>query len=147
VTYIMFKWQGAPDEVERPMATVLFDIGGIAAPSSPKSMSMRPLFEQPTAFLDRLHAHVTDMQPGAGYPSHTDEHEVAIVVFSGTVETLGKTVGPGGSIYYAAGQPHGMRNIGNEPARYLVFEFHGPKRVVKQAMRERSPSASVQPVA
>ncbi|HLC09055.1 MAG TPA: cupin domain-containing protein, partial [Methyloceanibacter sp.] len=90
---------------------------------------------------------VTDMQPGAGYPSHTDEHEVAIVVFSGTVETLGKTVGPGGSIYYAAGQPHGMRNIGNEPARYLVFEFHGPKRVVKQAMRERSPSASVQPVA
>lgn len=147
VTYIMFKWQGAPDEVERPMATGVFDIGGIAAPSSPKPMAMRPLFEQPTAFLDKLHAHVTDMQPGAGYPSHSDEHEVAIVVFSGTVETLGKTVGPGGSIFYAAGQPHGMRNVGAEPARYLVFEFHGPKRAAKPATRELRPSASVQPVA
>jgi uncharacterized cupin superfamily protein len=147
VTYLMFKWQGAPDEVERPMATGLFDIGGIAAPASDKDQSMRLLFEQPTAYLEKLHAHVTDMQPGAGYPSHTDEHEVAIVVFSGTVETLGKTVGPGGSIYYAAGQPHGMRNAGNEPARYLVFEFHGPKRVKMQAPKERSASASLQPVA
>jgi uncharacterized RmlC-like cupin family protein len=139
VTYLMFKWQGAPDEVERPMATGLFDIGGTVAPPASKPMSMRPLFEHPTAYLEKLHAHVTDMQPGAGYPTHCDEHEVAIVVFSGTVETLGKTVGPGGLIYYAAGQPHGMRNVGAEPARYLVFEFHGSKRVAKPATGERRP--------
>jgi uncharacterized RmlC-like cupin family protein len=145
VTYLMFKWQGAPDEVERPMATGLFDIGGTVAPPASKPMSMRPLFEHPTAYLEKLHAHVTDIQPGAGYPTHCDEHEVAIVVFSGTVETLGKTVGPGGLIYYAAGQPHGMRNVGAEPARYLVFEFHGSKRVAKPATGERSPSVSLQP--
>lgn len=27
-------------------------------------------------------------------------------------------------IYYQAGEPHGMRNVGRQPARYLVFEFH-----------------------
>jgi hypothetical protein len=27
-------------------------------------------------------------------------------------------------IYYSAGESHGLRNIGSEPARYLVFEFH-----------------------
>ena len=85
---------------------------------------MPVLFEAPTGYLDKLHAHVTDLQVGAGYPAHIDEHDVAIVVFAGTVETLGKRVGPGGTIFYAAGEPHGMGNVGDEPARYLVFEFH-----------------------
>ncbi len=85
---------------------------------------MRVLFELATGYLNKLHAHVTDLKPGAGYPAHADEHDVAIVVFSGRVETLGKIVGPGGSMYYAAHEPHGMNNAGNHPARYLVFEFH-----------------------
>jgi quercetin dioxygenase-like cupin family protein len=115
-------------EVERPLCTAMFDIGGIDAPQSPKARTGRVVFEDPTAYLGKLHAHVTDLQPGAGYPAHEDKYDVAILVFSGTVETLGKRVGPGGSIYYAAGEPHGMRNAGDQPARYLVFEFHGPKR-------------------
>src|SRR4029079_5969110 len=81
VIYMMFKWQGAANEVDQPMATELFNIGGTAAPAV-SNMSMQMLFEQPTAYLDKLHAHVTDMQPGAGYPLHTDEHDVAIIVFS-----------------------------------------------------------------
>jgi quercetin dioxygenase-like cupin family protein len=124
VTYLMYKWQAAPAEVSHPMQTKVFDIGGVSQPSSPQPMSMPVLFEEPTGYLDKLHAHVTDLQVGAGYPAHIDEHEVAIVVFAGTVETLGKTVGPGGTIFYAAGEPHGMGNVGDEPARYLVFEFH-----------------------
>jgi quercetin dioxygenase-like cupin family protein len=87
------------------------------------------LFESQTAYLGKLHAHVTDLQPGVGYAPHKDRHDVAILVFSGQVETLGQRVGPGGSIYYAAGEPHGLRNIGDTPARYLVFEFHGPRPV------------------
>ena len=49
---------------------------------------------------------------------------MAIVVLEGEVETLGKRVGPHGVIFYAAGEPHGMRNAGNVIARYIVFEFH-----------------------
>ena len=48
---------------------------------------MPVLFEAPTGYLDKLHAHVTDLQVGAGYPAHIDEHDVAIVVFAGTVRT------------------------------------------------------------
>jgi uncharacterized cupin superfamily protein len=124
VTYLMYKWQAAPAEVSHPMQTKVFDIDGVPPPSLLQPMSMPVLFEAPTAYLDKLHAHVTDLQVGAGYSAHIDEHDVAIVVFTGTVETLGKTLGPGGVIFYAAGEPHGMRNVGDARARYLVFEFH-----------------------
>jgi mannose-6-phosphate isomerase-like protein (cupin superfamily) len=127
VTYLMYKWQAALAEVRHPMQAKVFDISGVSPPSPSHPMSMPVLFEGPTAYLDKLHAHVTDLQVGAGYPAHIDEHDVAIVVFTGTVETLGKTLGPGGTIFYAAGEPHGMRNVGDERARYLVFEFHRSK--------------------
>jgi quercetin dioxygenase-like cupin family protein len=126
VTYIMFKWQAPLAAVDHPLQTNIFNIAAEAPKRNSDPISMRILFEAPTAYLDKLHAHFTDLQAGAGYPAHSDEYDVAIVVFSGLIETLGKTVGPGGSIYYSAGENHGMRNVGNEPARYLVFEFHRP---------------------
>jgi mannose-6-phosphate isomerase-like protein (cupin superfamily) len=135
VTYLMYKWQAAPAEVCHPMQAKVFDIGGVSPPTPSQPISMPVLFEAPTAYLDKLHAHVTDLQVGAGYPAHIDEHDVAIVVFSGTVETLGKTLGSGGTIYYAAGEPHGMHNVGDERARYLVFEFHRSKAFGDPALR------------
>jgi quercetin dioxygenase-like cupin family protein len=90
-----------------------------------------------------LHAHVTELQPGGGYDAHADKYDVAIIVFSGTVETLGKTLGPGGSVYYAAGQRHGMRNVGKESAKYLVFEFHGPNASRKAARRHAAEPQSL----
>jgi quercetin dioxygenase-like cupin family protein len=98
------------------------------------------LFEGPTSFLGKLHAHVTELQPGGGYGAHADKYDVAIIVFSGTVETLGKTLGPGGSVYYAAGELHGMRNVGKEAAKYLVFEFHGANAGRKRARRHAAES-------
>ena len=32
---------------------------------------------------------------------------------------------PGSRKIYVAGEPHGLRNVGNADARYLVFEFDG----------------------
>jgi len=125
VTYLMYKWQAAPAEVSHPMQTQTFDINGVSEPSPLQPMSISVLFEAPTAYLGKLQAHVTDLQVGAGYPAHIDEYDVAVVVLTGKVETLGTTLGPGGTVFYVAGEPHGMRNVGDEPARYLVFEFHG----------------------
>jgi uncharacterized cupin superfamily protein len=127
VTYLMFKWQASPVEVEESLPTLVLDIGGKIAETNSKPRSMRVLFQGPTAYLGKLHAHVTDLKPGAGYAPHTDQYDVAILVFSGLVETLGQTIGPGGSIWYSAGEAHGMLNVGAEAARYLVFEFHAPK--------------------
>jgi mannose-6-phosphate isomerase-like protein (cupin superfamily) len=58
------------------------------------------------------------------------------------VETLGKRAGPNSVFFYPAGTLHGMRNVGNTPARYVVFEFHARRwrnaaRVQNQMRRAR----------
>ncbi len=67
----------------------------------------------------------TVLQPGGGYPPHRDKHEVAILVIEGTLVTLGERVGPNSVIFYGAHQAHGMKNVGSDRAKYIVFEFHG----------------------
>jgi quercetin dioxygenase-like cupin family protein len=128
VTYAVLKWRAAPIEVGQPLRTATFHMGEPSGRSNSKPMAMRKLFESPTAMLDKLHCHVTELQPGAGYPPHADEHDVIIFMFSGKVETLGQTVTRNGVIYYSAGEVHGLQNVGDEPAHYLVFEFHGARQ-------------------
>lgn len=86
------------------------------------------LFEGPTQHLNKLHCHVTRLEAGGGYDSHVDAHDVAIVMLEGESETLGRRFRPNSVIFYAAGEPHGMHNPGNEDACYIVFEFHGGYR-------------------
>lgn len=127
VTYVMFKWRSAPANSAAPLATGVFRDDLFAPARERKPFASRRLFEHPTTFLQKLHAHVTVLEPGAGYAPHTDDYDVAIVIFAGTVRTVGRDVGPHSVIYYASGAPHGMQNVGDVPARYLVFEFHAPK--------------------
>lgn len=124
LVYLMYKWTGPPREVVAPLETVIVEAGGFWAETQ-RPISMNLVFESPTGYLEKLHAHATVVNPGAGYPEHRDRHDVAIIVFAGEIETLGKRLGPGGSAYCAAGIPHGLKAVGNETARYLVFEFHG----------------------
>ena len=128
VGYLMFKWHAPNAALGVPLGVGLYHHGDITAPSDAPPFWTRRLFQGPTAYLGKLHAHLTVLQPSAGYEPHVDAHDVAIVVLSGTVETLGRRVDPLGVIYCAAGEPHGIRNLGAEPARYLVFEFHAPGR-------------------
>ncbi|HET7446590.1 MAG TPA: hypothetical protein VFJ49_01495 [Methyloceanibacter sp.] len=64
----------------------------------------REPIEGPSAYLSKLHSHLSILQPGAGYAPHQDGHDVAIVVLDGTVETMGRVVEPYGVVFYAAGE-------------------------------------------
>ncbi|MEX1013808.1 MAG: hypothetical protein WDZ80_01445, partial [Candidatus Paceibacterota bacterium] len=83
------------------------------------------LFEGPTKYLHKFRAHMSTLLPNGGYEPHSDPYDVALLVLSGTVETIGRSVGPNSVVFYAAGEPHGIRNVGEVNAAYLVFEFHG----------------------
>jgi mannose-6-phosphate isomerase-like protein (cupin superfamily) len=123
--YLMFKWHGPEGAARDPLNTGIFH-HHVEPPPGAKPFWTARLLQGPTRYLGKLRSHVTVLQPGAGYEPHVDAYDVAILLLEGTVETLGECVDPLGVIYYAAGEPHGMRNVGSAPARYLVFEFHGP---------------------
>jgi quercetin dioxygenase-like cupin family protein len=113
-TYVMLKWLG---ELASREDALEFGRFGTAAPGV--------LLDGPTRNLRKLQAHVTVLEPGDGYEPHVDSYDVAIVVLEGEVETIGGQAMPFDVIFYRAGEPHGMRNVGAGAARYVVFELHG----------------------
>lgn len=126
ITYLMFKWRAGASRERQTLATSIFWYGDFS-PDGQKPRSGHRLFREPTPSLSKLSSHVTVLQAGAGYEPHVDPYDVAILLLSGTVSTLGQTVTAPGVVYYPAGEPHGMKNVGDAAARYLVFEFHPSK--------------------
>lgn len=141
VTYLMFKWLAGKSGAKEPLGTSIFRYSD-AVPEEAKPYKAN-LFQQPTVYLGKLRAHLTTVQPNGGYAPHVDAYDVAILLLSGKVETLGQVVEPYTVIFYSAGEPHGMRNVGDEPARYLVLEFRSsgsptPTENVKRSKRAAS---------
>jgi XRE family transcriptional regulator, regulator of sulfur utilization len=91
----------------------------------------RAIFQSPTATLDELEMHITHLPPGqAPHPPHTHPEEELVIIKEGTLEAMqsGKTkrVGPGGVIFQASNQLHGVRNVGDVPATYYVVRWTSP---------------------
>jgi XRE family transcriptional regulator, regulator of sulfur utilization len=91
----------------------------------------RAVFDGPTATVDKLHCHVTTLNPGAnsGEPRRHLQDEV-IIIKEGTVEATvdgrNETAGPGSVIFFAADAVTRLRNIGDEPATYTVVYYYTP---------------------
>jgi len=133
--YLMFKWHTDSMETDSPLAFGHFDMFDPAVDSEVEDgFCPRLVFEGPTACLRKLHCHTSTLTPRAGYDPHIDAYDVAIIVLEGEVETLGERVGPHSVIFYAAGEPHGMRNPGDAVAKYVVFEFHGSQAPLADAL-------------
>ena len=126
--YLMFKWHTRRQDKSAGLAFGCFNIltSGVNERND-DGFHLNRIFEGHTAYLSKLECHFSTLSPKAGYAPHVDNHDVVIVVLKGQVETLGQRVSPYDVIFYAAGEPHGMLNPGEEVAKYLVFEFHALK--------------------
>ena len=91
----------------------------------------RDVFDGPTATVDKMHCHITTLNPGekSGEPSKHLQEEV-IIVHEGTVEAhwdgQSKTGGPGSVIFFAAGATTFLRNAGPTPCTYIVIYYSTP---------------------
>ncbi len=129
--YLMLKWHGVPTKIDSPLIFGQYDVlQPVQYSETRDGFCPRLMFEGPTAYLQKLHCHVSTFTPGSGYDPHADAYDVAIIVLEGEVETLGDRVRPYGVIFYRADEPHGIRNPGEAVAKYLVFEFHGNEKTV-----------------
>jgi len=126
VVYLMFKWIASRSGGKEPLALQRYTVRPIESSElTDGGYTKRDCFTGATHHLHKLHAHVSTLLPQAGYDAHTDEHDVALLVLEGRVKTLDRIVTAGEFAWYASGEPHGMLNPGPDPARYIVFEFHG----------------------
>ena len=119
----------APAPAEKLLSDV-FDWEKLAVTPTPKG-SRRNVFDGSTATVDKLHCHVTTLNPGekSGEASKHLQEEV-IVVKEGTVEAnwdgKSKTGGPGSVIFFAAGATTFLRNAGTTPCTYVVIYYYTP---------------------
>ncbi len=124
-TYMMFKWYNDPVKSDSTLSYGQFNfLDSHYNSEKEKSINIRHVFEGPTACLKKLHCHTSSLEPGISYDPHIDRHDVVIIMLQGEVETLDKLAGPHSVIFNLAGKPHGIRNSGQQTARYVVFEFH-----------------------
>jgi len=98
--------------------------------------STRKFFQAPTPTLKDLECHVTTLNPGqTSHPPHKHPAEEVLIIREGTVEVLNngelKRVGPGSVILQASNQMHGIRNVGDTPATYHVFQWVSEKTPAK----------------
>jgi quercetin dioxygenase-like cupin family protein len=126
--YLVFKWigeetQGGGPPLEAAIYGYAKEDKGLQGQGP--GFGFEPIFEAPTRFLSRLHAHVSRVEADAGYPDERDPYDIAMVLLSGSIVTQGGRVDAPAVIFHPADALHGVRGAGTEAARYLVLEFHG----------------------
>jgi mannose-6-phosphate isomerase-like protein (cupin superfamily) len=118
------KWPG------RDLASTVYDWQKMEVTPTATGVR-RALFDGATATLDKLHAHITTLNPGetSGEPRLHLQEEV-IIVKEGLVEATfdGKTqtAGPGSVIFFASRATTRLRNAGDTPATYIVVYYTTP---------------------
>lgn len=120
--------KSAPAAPAAPLLSDLYDWEKMTVTNTAKG-PRRAVFDGPTATLDKMHCHITTLNPGekSGEPSLHVQEEV-IIVKEGLVEAQWdgktKTGGPGSVIFFAAGATTALRNAGTTPCTYIVVYYY-----------------------
>lgn len=120
----------APAGPEPKLATTVFVPNQLAVEKRPNGVR-RAVLDAPTATVDRLHAHITTLNPGekSGEPRLHLQEEV-IIVTEGTIIAHfdgQKREAPTGSlIFFQSNAVTYLENPGPKPATYYVVYYHTP---------------------
>ena len=87
--------------------------------------------QAPTATLDELEMHVTQVGPGlATHAPHRHHDEEVIIIRQGTFEVFqdGKITqaGPGSIVFHSSGSLHNLKNVGDTEGSYHVVKWTSP---------------------
>lgn len=91
----------------------------------------RDVFDGPTTTLDKMHCHITTLNPGkdSGEPRKHLQEEVLIVkegLVEAHIDGKTQTAGPGSVFFFAANAVTRLRNAGDTPCTYIVIYYYTP---------------------
>jgi mannose-6-phosphate isomerase-like protein (cupin superfamily) len=124
VLYAMLRWKSPAISSTKQLTPQLLQSSWVQKKNFSGPISMTTFLEGATAFLGKLHAHITRIQPGGSYEAHRDSHDVAIFLIQGRIGILDQSIVAPAVVFLPAGCLHDMRAAGPESAKYLVWEFH-----------------------
>ena len=113
-----------------PMRSMVIDWQKLV-PTPTKTGERRDVFDAPTATLDKLHGHITTLNPGENTgPLHRHPQEELVIIKDGTIEVNidGHTqvAGPGSIFFFGVNENENMTNVGKVPATYFVLQWFTP---------------------
>lgn len=126
VRRVFVKWRSKT--VHRPDAPTHETIVGTSLDTKAKQ-----LFQCTSRyFLGAVAAHYSSLAPGEGYKPHKDGYEIVILLIDGRIRVSGREEAVleakyGDSVavlHYRKGESHGLYNIGQSYAKYLVIELN-----------------------
>jgi quercetin dioxygenase-like cupin family protein len=114
-----------------PLQSKVIDWNSLT-PTQTRNGQRRDVFDAPTGTLDRLHGHITTLNPGENTgPLHRHPQEELIVIKEGTLEInidgRKQTAGPGSLVFFGVNENENMTNVGQTPATYLVLQWFTPR--------------------
>src|SRR6188472_4443827 len=113
-----------PQPAPEPLRSRVVDWNTLV-PTETRTGQRRDVFDGPTGTLDRLHGHITTLNPGENTgPLHRHPQEEMVIIKEGTIEVnidgRKQVVGPGSVVFFAVNENENMTNVGKTPAIYLV---------------------------
>jgi len=120
----------APQPPAAPLQSKVIDWNTLA-PSPTRTGQRRDVFDAPTGTLDRLHGHITTLNPGENTgPLHRHPQEELVIIKEGTVEVnidgRKQLAGAGSIVFFGVNENENMTNVGKSPATYLVLQWFTP---------------------
>lgn len=124
--FLVFKWsRDVPRQEVVNASTLIFDARSWQpANEQPGIQRYRPSEAQPLENRGRLVTEVIRIAPDTGYPPHTHDHDLMLILLRGQMRGLGHDTSAPAIIYYPAGMPHALAPLSPEPIDLLAFEFH-----------------------
>jgi len=121
----------SPQPSAAPLRSGVIDSNTLA-PTQTRTGQRRDVFDGPTGTLDRLHGHITTLDPGQNTgPLHRHPQEEMVVIKEGTVEVnidgRKQLAGPGSMVFFAVNENENMTNVGTTPATYTVLQWFTPR--------------------
>ena len=120
----------APTPALEKLTSELYDWTKMTPAALPTG-ERRMVFEGTTTTLDKIHCHISTLNPGErSNPPTLHLQEEIVIVKEGTLEAnwngTAKTGGPGSVIFLASGATTFLRNPGKVPVTYTVIYYYTP---------------------
>ncbi|MDS3861608.1 cupin domain-containing protein [Thermosynechococcaceae cyanobacterium BACA0444] len=124
--FLVFKWKSElKPQTSETAEFFLFNAQDLPPWDQQKGFQLQVLCEnQPLTNGGTLKVGLIHLAPNQGYPPHSHDHDLMLVLLHGEMKALGHNTNAPAVIYYPARTLHALAPVSPAPITIIEFEFH-----------------------